>query len=245
MSFVIGAIVGAISAYYTSDGDPQAALIGAAAGAVGGGAAGGSGSSAAGGGVAGGGSGGGAGAAAGATVGTTQQAATVAASEGTQQTGQEASKQASQAATRRRLASATAALSAGSTVGGVFSAREQQRLQEELTEASRNKSAFEQSKARKDQVRQALIRRAEIENSAAVSGVRGSSSEAGALSSVQSQLGSNISDINSAGNTARLISSLASGQANAVGAQRTSQALQAGAAFAAQNQTALRSLFRV
>lgn len=85
--------------------------------------------------------------------------------------------------------------------------RREKRVNEAQEKAAASEGAtraYEARKSRRQQIREARIKQAEIENQAAVTGQEGSSAAVAAGDSLQAQLGSNIGSINTA---------LASGQA--------------------------------
>ena len=79
-----------------------------------------------------------------------------------------------------------------STVGTVVQQRKASEAQRKSTKLSQRRADIQATRDRREQVRAARIQRAEILSTAANTGAAGSSSEAGAIGSIQTQLGSNI-----------------------------------------------------
>jgi hypothetical protein len=85
------------------------------------------------------------------------------------------------------------------TAGTAVSIQQNKQSQKETKKA--NKAAQRQSQAeaarsRKQQIRQARIKRGQLESVGALTGTQGSSSQVGAAGSIQTQLGSNLSFLN-------------------------------------------------
>lgn len=72
---------------------------------------------------------------------------------------------------------------------------EAQKREREVASATR---AHESRKARREQIREARVRQAQIENTAAVAGQTGSSAAVAAGDSMTARLGTNLGDINTA-----------------------------------------------
>ena len=119
------------------------------------------------------------------------------------------------------IAAITAAVGTGVSVSESRQAAKQQRKAQKL---SQRRADLEAARARREQVREARIRRAEIISRSTAVGGAGSSAEAGATGSVQSQLGANLGFLGRTQQLSRGIS-----QASGRAAQAQSRAATAGA----------------
>jgi hypothetical protein len=84
------------------------------------------------------------------------------------------------------------AIAATSLVASTFQASKAASAQRKSERFGRRKAGVQAASERREQVRQARIRRAEVLSSSANTGGTGSSSEAGAISGVQNQLGQRL-----------------------------------------------------
>ena len=90
-----------------------------------------------------------------------------------------------------------------------------------------------------------LTRQAEVRQAASSSNVAGGSSEAGAVGAIGSTAASNISFLSSAQRGANQVASFAQGAQNAMARADVAGSVGKVAQFGAQNETAIRSLFRL
>lgn len=92
------------------------------------------------------------------------------------------------------VAIASLAVTAATTIAQMSQARRAAKAQKEASEISGAGQQIQDRVARRRAIREARVRRAMIENSAAQSGGQGSSGESGALSAVGSTLGASVAN---------------------------------------------------
>ena len=92
------------------------------------------------------------------------------------------------------------------TAVSVDQSRQAAKAQEKAQELSQRRADLEAARARRQQVREARIRRAQIIAQSQAVGGEGSSAEAGATGSLQSQLGANLSFLDQTQQLSRQIS---------------------------------------
>lgn len=85
------------------------------------------------------------------------------------------------------------AITAGiSLVASAVQTRKQAKAQRKSSKAAQRSADIQASRERREAIRQARVRRADLLTQSANTGAAGSSSEAGAIGALQGQLGSNI-----------------------------------------------------